>query len=109
MRRGAAQAQIEAVLRRIAEDGQPVHVFQGEERVVIAILGDAPGEELREALSTMAGVEEVGRTTRPYKLASREVHPTDTQVQLGATAFGTSFVLGAGSTRLHQPDELVDL
>src|SRR5712691_5135740 len=101
MRRGAEVAQIDAVQRRIAADGQPVHVFHGEERVVIAILGDA--------LATLPGVEEVGRTTRPYKLASREVHPTDTRVRFGAATFGGNFTLGAGSTHLHEPEALVDL
>src|SRR5947209_8665413 len=109
MRRGAERAQLEAVQARIAEDEQPVHVFHGEERVVIAILGEAPSEELREALETMPGVEEVGRTTRPYKLASREVRPANSEVRIGAARFGDEFVLGAGAARLHQVEELTEL
>ena len=109
MRSGAERAQIETVLRRIEADGQPVHVFHGEERVVIAILGEAPSEELREALEVLPGVEQVGRTTRPYKLASREVRPIGTIVGLGATSLGRGFALGAGAARLHQAAELVEL
>ena len=107
MRSGAPQAQVDAVLRRIAADRQPVHVFQGEERVVIAILGESPGEDLREALSALPGVEEVDRTTRPYKLASREVRPADTVVRVGSAAFGERFVLGAGAARLYPSTDLV--
>ena len=109
MRSGAEQAQVEAVLRRIEADGQPVHVFHGEERVVIAILGEAPSEELGEALVSLPGVEEVGRTTRPYKLASREVHPTSSRVKIGSATLGERFVLGAGAARLYQASELVEL
>lgn len=109
MRSGAPQAQVEAVLARIAADRQPFHVFQGEERVVIAILGDSPSEALREALESLPGVEEVGRTTRPYKLASREVRPANTVVRVGSAAFGERFVLGAGAARLHPSTELVAL
>ena len=97
MRSGAPRAQIDAVLRRIAADRQPVHVFHGEERVVIAILGESPSEELRETLETMPGVEEVGRTTRPYKLASREVRPSGSLVRVGSATYGEGFVLGAGA------------
>src|SRR5919202_5886986 len=106
MRRGAAPALVEAVLRRIEQDGQPVHVFHGEERVVIAILGEAPSDELGEALAALPGVEEVGRTTRPFKLASREVHPADSLVRVGAVTFGEGFVLGAGAARHYPPAEL---
>jgi 3-deoxy-7-phosphoheptulonate synthase len=109
MRSGASQAQVDAVLARIAADRQPVHVFQGEERVVIAILGESPSEELREALESMAGVEEVGRTTRPYKLASREVHPGATVVRVGSVDVGERFALGAGAARLHPTADLVGL
>ena len=42
MRRGATKKQVDVVLARIAEAGQPVHAFHGEERVVIAVLGADP-------------------------------------------------------------------
>jgi 3-deoxy-7-phosphoheptulonate synthase len=109
MRRGAKQSQLEAVLRRIEADAQPVHVFHGEERVVVAILGEAPSDDLGEALQVLPGVEEVGRTTRPYKLASREVRPASSQVTIGSAALGAEFVVGAGAARLHPGDELVKL
>jgi 3-deoxy-7-phosphoheptulonate synthase len=109
MRAGAPRAQIETVLQRIEAERQPVHLFQGAERVVIAVLGEAPPETLREALETLPGVEEVGRTTRPYKLASREVHPEATEVRLGGLALGRDFVLGAGLARLADGPSLVEL
>jgi hypothetical protein len=79
MRRGAEQSHIEAVLRRIEVDTQPVHVFHGEERVVIAILGEAPSDELGEALEVLPGVEQaskrlaarLGRTDLPAARSSR--------------------------------------
>lgn len=109
MRRGANPALLEAVLQRIAAEGQPVHVFHGEERVVVAILGESPGEELGEALEILPGVEEIGRTTRPYKLASREVHPANSRVDVGRLGIGNQFAVGAGAARLHRASELVDL
>lgn len=109
LRRGASDAELDAVLARIAADDQPLHVFHGEERVVIAILGEAPSEELREALEILPGVEEVGRTARPYRLASREVRPAGSRVKIGSATVGDRPVLGAGAARLHQTAELLDL
>jgi 3-deoxy-7-phosphoheptulonate synthase len=109
MRRGATKKQVDAVLARIAEAGQPTHAFHGEERVVIAVLGASPPEELAAVLVGLPGVKEVGRTTRPYKLASRDVHPEDSRVRLGDVVFGEKLVLGAGVSRLHSAGELVKL
>lgn len=109
MRSGAPREQVEAVLRRIEADRQPVHVFHGEERVVIAILGEAPSEELRESLESMPGVEEVDRTTRPYRLASREVRPMSSRVRLGSLTVGDGCFVGAGAARLYPTGELAGL
>jgi 3-deoxy-7-phosphoheptulonate synthase len=109
MRSGAPKAQVDAVLKRIEADGQPVHVFHGEERIVIAVLGEEPSEELREGLETLPGVEEVERTTKPYKLASREVHADSSRVRVGSATFGSGFVLGAGCGRVYPSAELVSV
>jgi 3-deoxy-7-phosphoheptulonate synthase len=109
MRHGAPREQVEAVTRRIAADGLGVHVFEGEERVVIAVLGDPADDSLREAVEILPGVQEVSRTTRPYRLASREVHQDNSRVRVGSAVIGEGLVLGAGATRLHHPDELVRL
>ena len=110
MRAGAPGQQLEAVLTRIQQDGQPVHVFQGEERVVVAVLGASPSVRLFEELEVLPGVEAVSWTSRPYKLASREVHPASTLVRLGGAAIGGSqFVVGIGAARLAEPQQLVEL
>ena len=109
MRHGAPRDQIEAVTRRISADGLGLHVFEGEERVVIAVLGDPTDEGLREALEILPGVQDVSPTTRPYRLASREAHPESSRVQVGAVSFGEELVLAAGAARLHPAEELVQL
>jgi 3-deoxy-7-phosphoheptulonate synthase len=109
MRRGAPQASIDAVLERISAAELPVHVFTGAERVVIAVLVDPPTDELAEALALMPAVEEVGRTRRPYRLASRDVRPEGSVVRVGSVSFGRDFVLGAGAARLHEPEQLVEI
>lgn len=110
MRAGAPEPQLEAVLSRIAQDGQPVHVFRGEERVVVAVLGESLSARLFEALEVLAGVEAVNWSTRPYRLASREAHPASTVVPLGRAAIGgPNFVVGIGAARLADREVLVEL
>jgi 3-deoxy-7-phosphoheptulonate synthase len=109
MRHGAPREQVEAVTRRIAADGLGLHVFEGEERFVIAVLGDPADDSLREAIEILPGVQDVSRTTRPYRLASREVRQDNSRVSVGSAVFGERLVLGAGAARLHHPDELVRL
>jgi 3-deoxy-7-phosphoheptulonate synthase len=109
MRRGAPRPQVDEVLRRLGSASLPYHVFEGEERVVIAVLGELAGDELGEVIEILPGVEEVGRTTRPYRLASREVHQMSSEIPVGSVRVGRDFVLAAGAARIHQADELVEL
>ena len=110
MRAGAPEHQLEAVLSRIAQDGQPVHVFRGEERVVVAVLGESPAPRLLEELEVLPGVDAVNWSTRPFKLASREAHPASTLVRLGGAVLGgPDFVVGIGAARLADREELVEL
>jgi 3-deoxy-7-phosphoheptulonate synthase len=109
MRPGAPPSQVDEVLRRLTAEHLAYHVFQGEERVVIAVLGEVSDESLGETIEFLPGVEEVGRTTRPYRLASREVHHLSSEVAIGPVRVGRDFVLAAGAARIHEPDELVEL
>ncbi len=70
-----------AVIQRIESFGLQSEVIHGEQRKVIAVLGQV-FPDLRDELATMVGVDQVLRVSRPYKLASREVRETDTVVDL---------------------------
>ena len=70
-----------SIMERLTELGLRGEPIQGVARSVIAVLGQV-FPELRDELATMGGVDEVLRVSRPYKLASREVHEDDTVVEL---------------------------
>src|SRR5687767_2051556 len=71
----------QAIFTRLGELGLRGQTVTGVQREVIAVLGQV-FPELRDELSTMEGVDEVIRISKPYKLASREVHDDDTIVHL---------------------------
>jgi len=87
MKRGATQEQIDHMVGRVEELGLRSHVIYGEERTVIAAIGDKRDEH-RTALESGPGVAEVMPILAPYKVASREVKPEPTIVRAGSLAVG---------------------
>jgi 3-deoxy-7-phosphoheptulonate synthase len=73
----------------------------------IAVLGQV-FPELRDELATMDGVDEVLRISKPYKLASREVHEQDTVVDLayGVRVGGWHPVVMAGPCAIETEEQL---
>ncbi len=92
MKMGATPEQIEAVCAKIRELGYRDRPIQGVERTVVAVLGQVYPEMVDE-FAVMDGVETVLRVSKPYKLASREVHPFDTVVRVGGLEIGNGQVV----------------
>src|SRR2546426_8418137 len=87
MKRDATKAEIDAVVERIKEFGITPVPLPGAERTAIGTFGST-SREAAEAVEALPGVAEVVPVSRPFKLASREVIPEDTVVQLGGVAIG---------------------
>jgi 3-deoxy-7-phosphoheptulonate synthase len=87
MNLNAGEDAIEAVIRKIREQGLDVNVSRGTERVVIGAIGDE--RKLREeAFSTMAGVEQAIHVLKPYKIVAREWHRADSTIQVRGVPIG---------------------
>jgi 3-deoxy-7-phosphoheptulonate synthase len=109
MQVGATAKQISAVIARIKEMRLQAHLSEGEERAIIGVIGHED-ETVRDTLSLMEGVERVMRVTHPYKLASREFHPQDTQVRInGSTAGGNKVVLIAGPCSVESREQIIEV
>jgi 3-deoxy-7-phosphoheptulonate synthase len=80
----------------------------GTTRVVVAAVGDP--ERLREVpLEAYPGVAQVLRVTKPYTLASRDLHPEPTVVRVGRTSIGGGgLALVAGPCAVEDYDSLVE-
>jgi 3-deoxy-7-phosphoheptulonate synthase len=92
MEPGATPEQIEHMSQRVQQLGLKAHVIQGTERTVVAVVGDE--RTIKGAnLESGPGVADVLPILAPYKVASRELKPEPTQVQVrdfrcGAGALG---------------------
>jgi 3-deoxy-7-phosphoheptulonate synthase len=92
----ATSEQIEDVVRAIREMSLTPHPLPGATRTAIGITGNVGAVDPR-TLEVLPGVLELIRVTKPYKLASREMHETDTIVELPQALIGPgTFTLIAG-------------
>jgi 3-deoxy-7-phosphoheptulonate synthase len=92
----ATPEQIEKVLDAIRELGLTPHPMPGATRTAIGMTGNTGSVDSR-TLEVLPGVSELIRVTKPYKLASREMHSHDTVVRLPQGAIGDrQFTIIAG-------------
>ena len=107
MKRASSEAELEAVLGRIADLGFTGHVSRGEERTVIGVVGQTY-PELRDAFEMLPGVEEIIPISRPYKLASREFQPEATTIKVGeVTIGGDALVVIAGPCAVESEEQVL--
>jgi len=99
--------QRDAVMDRLQQLGLRGQEITGVSRTVIAVLGQVY-PELKDELSTLEGVEDVLRVSKPYKLSSREVHMDDTVVDLpyGIRIGGGRPVVMAGPCSIETEEQL---
>lgn len=104
----ATDQDIEDVSRRIQEMGYRAHVSRGETRTIIGAIGDDRGKERLQSLESLECVEAVIRILQPFKLASRDVHPEGTQVQVnGVVIGGQKVVVMAGPCSVESREQLL--
>ena len=84
MRAHATEEQVRAVCEKIEAAGLRAHAIPGAERTAIGITGNRGEVEI--GLEEMAGVAEVIRVTKPYKLVSRDVKQENTVVRFPGSA-----------------------
>jgi 3-deoxy-7-phosphoheptulonate synthase len=96
MHASADAEQVRRVVEAIGRMGLTPHPMPGSTRTAIGITGNT-GAVDAERLAALSGVLELIRVTKPYKLASREMHPDDTTVRTPQTAIGPgTFTIIAG-------------
>jgi len=95
----STQQQIDALMARIKELGLRAHLSQGEQRTIVGVIGEE--EKLQvQPLQAMPGVEQVIPILKPFKLASRQMHPADTIVSVKAGANGPVVKFGGGNVAM---------
>jgi 3-deoxy-7-phosphoheptulonate synthase len=92
MKHTATDDDVQRVMERVEEFGLRTHISQGEERLIIGVIGDERPVS-RAAFERIEGVERVMRVLFPFKLASRDFKPEDTVIPLNGTRIGDRAVV----------------
>ena len=107
MKPSSSPDEIGGVIKRIEDSGLRSHMSQGTDYTIIGVVGQT-FPELRDALESLPGVEEVIPVSKPYKLASREFHPQDTTFKVnGITIGGDEIVVMAGPCAVENKEQLL--
>lgn len=107
MQRHATEPQVHEVLAKITEMGLTPHPMPGATRTAIGITGNTAAID-PSTLAGLPGVLELLRVTKPYKLASREMHIDDTMVSLPQTGIGPpGFAIIAGPCSVENEEMIL--
>jgi 3-deoxy-7-phosphoheptulonate synthase len=87
MRHDATTQHIADVVAHVESKGLHAHISRGEERTIIGVIGDDRPID-RAYFEVLDGVERTVPILKPFKLASREMHPQNTIVPLGGAPVG---------------------
>src|SRR5262245_30756352 len=97
LRPDVTEPQTDHVLVCIAQVGFRPDLSRGERRAIIGVIGDESRLQATP-LSATPGVEQVLPILKPFKLASREMQPGDSvvEVQAGTGGVGRTVKVGGG-------------
>ncbi len=108
MKHNASAADIDAVVRQIEARGYKAHLSQGTERTIIGVVGDDRPIQSHN-FEMLAGVEQVVRILQPFKLASRDFHPTNTVIDVrGVEIGGPRLAVIAGPCSVESRTQLLE-
>lgn len=108
MKLHATRQEIEDVCNQVRAFGYKVHSIEGEERVVIGVVGLGDVTACMESVEAMPQVEKVVRISAPYKFVSREFRSARTRLRINGTEIGGSeFVVMAGPCSVESEEQIL--
>ncbi|MGA8028370.1 MAG: 3-deoxy-7-phosphoheptulonate synthase, partial [Bryobacteraceae bacterium] len=109
MKLHSTKAEVEAVFERIREFGYKVHSIEGEERIVIGVVGLGDVTACLESLEAMPQVDKVVRISAPYKFVSREFRSAKSRIVAnGIEIGGDEFLMMAGPCSIESEKQILD-
>src|SRR6202046_2653279 len=97
MKLHATREEIDEVRAQVGHFGYKVHSIEGEERVVIGVVGVGDVTACMESVESMPQVEKVMRISAPYKFVSKQFKAGRTRIRVnGIEIGGDEFIVMAG-------------
>lgn len=108
MKLHATRQEIDEVTDQVKRFGYKVHSIEGEERVVIGVVGVGDVTACLESVEAMPQVEAVTRITAPYKFVSKEFRKEKTRIRINGTEIGgNEFVVIAGPCSVESEEQIM--
>jgi 3-deoxy-7-phosphoheptulonate synthase len=109
MKLHATREAIDEVRKQVEHFGYKVHSIEGEERVVIGVVGVGDVTACFESVEAMPQVEKVVRISAPYKFVSKEFRTGKTRIKIegGAEFGGDEFVMIAGPCSVESEKQIM--
>lgn len=109
MKQGAAQDQVEEVVKRVEELGYKVHLSRGEARTIVGIIGADDYLIQQDTFEVLDGVEKTVRIMQPYKYASRDFVQSSTTIPVnGISVGGEKVVVMAGPCSVESREQILE-
>ena len=110
MKQGSTQQQVDHVIQLVREMGLKEHVIVGEERTVVACVGNDRQKDKRR-FESVPGVDTVLPILRPYKMASSEVKTQRSVIPVGPNAGigGTKVGVIAGPCSVEGREQIIEI
>src|SRR5437868_6253686 len=110
MKLHATREESDGVTKQVEHFGYKVHSIEGEERVVIGVVGVGDVTACMESIEAMPQVDNVVRISAPYKFVSREFRKEKSQIRVnGTTIGGDEFVVMAGPCSVESEKQIMQV
>src|SRR6201994_1606044 len=108
MKLHSTREEIDEVRKQVEHFGYKVHSIEGEERVVIGVVGIGDVTACLESVEAMPQVEKVVPISAPYKFVSKEFRKGKTRIKIdGAEIGGDEFVVMAGPCSVESEKKIM--
>jgi 3-deoxy-7-phosphoheptulonate synthase len=111
MKLHSSREEIDEVRKQVEFFGYKVHSIEGEERVVIGVVGVGDVTACFESVEAMPQVEKVVRISAPYKFVSKEFRTGKTRIKIecatGAEFGADEFVVIAGPCSVESEKQIM--
>src|SRR6266487_1450441 len=108
MKLHATREEIDEVRKQVEHFGYKVHSIEGEERVVIGVVGVGDVTACMESVEALPQVEKVVRISAPYKFVSKEFRKEKTRIRVNGTEIGgAEFVVMAGPCSVESEKQIM--
>ena len=108
MKLHSKREEIDEVCAIVKHFGYKVHSIEGEERVVIGVVGVGDVTPCMESVEALPQVDSVMRITAPYKFVSKEFRRGKTRIRVNGTEIGgDEFIVIAGPCSVESEEQIM--